>query len=116
MYQNYGNFPMPWPQYQPTRPMLPQQQIVQVAGPDSLAQIQMAPNSSMLVMHQTEAIVYMGVTDGAGKASWTAYDYTPHKDPAQVQQESMAERLAAVEAAVKRLEGVKHEPDDAVAS
>ena len=115
MFQNYGAYPMPWPTYQAPRPVLPQQQIVQVAGPDSLAQIQMAPNSSMLVMHQTDAIVYLGVTDGAGKASWTAYDYTPHKDPAQAQQESMDARLAAVEAAVKRLEG-KHEPDDAVAS
>ena len=75
----------------------------------------MAPNSSMLVLHQTEAIIYLGATDGAGKATWTAYDYAPHKDKAQAERESMDARLAALEAAAKRLEG-RHEPDDAGAS
>lgn len=107
---NYGNFPMPWPSYQPPRPSLPQQQVIQVSGTESLAQIQMAPNSSMLVMHQTKPIVYLGATDGAGKATWSAYDYTPHKDEAKAQQESMDARLSALEAAVARLEG-HHEPD-----
>ena len=112
MYQNYGNFQMPWQPFQPPRPALPQQQIVQVSGPDSLQQIQMAPNSSLLVLHQTEALIYLGATDGAGKATWTAYDYAPHKDKEQAARESMDARLSALEQAGKRLEG-HHESDDA---
>ena len=108
----YGMMQMP---YQPPRPALPQQQVTQVSGPESLPQIQMAPNSSGIVIHQTEPIMYLGVTDGVGKATWTAYDYTPHKDKAQAQQESMDARLAAVEAAVKRLEG-RYDTDHADAS
>jgi hypothetical protein len=103
----YGVMPMP---YQPPRPALPQQQVITVAGPDSLAQIQMGPNSTQLVMEQAAPVVYLVQTDGVGKVSWTAYDITPHKDAAQVQQESIDKRIAALEAAVKRLED-KHEPD-----
>ena len=106
----YGMMQMPNP-YQPPRPALPQQQIITVAGPDSLAQIQMAPNSSILVMDQTAPIVYLVQSDGVGKVSWTAYDIAQHKDKAQVQQESMDARLAAVEAAIKRLEGRANESD-----
>lgn len=104
----YGMMQMP---YQPTRPALPQQQIVQVSGPDSLVQIQMAPNSSLLAMDQSAPIVYLVQSDGVGKVSWTAYDIAPHKDAAVVQRESMDARLSALEAAVKRLEGSRHEPD-----
>lgn len=108
----YGMMQLP---YQPPRPSLPQQQVVTVAGAESLSQIQMAPNSSMLAMDQSAAIVYLVQTDGVGKASWTAYDIAPHKDKATVQQENLDARLTALEAAVARLEG-HHEPNADVAS
>ena len=110
MYPNinpYGMMQMP---YQPPRPALPQQQIVTVAGAESLTQIQMAPNSSMLVMDQGAPIVYLCQSDGVCKVTATAYDIAPHKDKAQAERESMDARLSALEAAVKRLEGT-HEPD-----
>lgn len=112
MFQNfnpYGMMPMP---YQAPRPALPQQQVVTVSGPDSLGQIQMGPNSSMLVMDQTAPVVYLCQSDGVGKVTATAYDISPHKDAAKIQQENMDARIAALEAAVKRLEG-KHESNDA---
>jgi hypothetical protein len=96
--------------YQPQRPTMPQQQVVTVAGADSLSQIQLAPNSSMLVMDQGAPIVYLVQSDGVGKVTATSYDIAPHKDAAAVQRESMDARLSALEAAVKRLEG-QHEPD-----
>lgn len=108
-YNPYGMMQMP---YQAPRPSLPQQQVVTVAGADSLAQIQLAPNSSIIVMDQTAPIVYLCQSDGVGKVTSTAYDITPHKDKAQIQQESMDARLAAVEAAVKRLEGHYESHDD----
>ena len=110
MYQNYNPYQgLFGPQYQPPRP---QQQVVTVSGPDSIGAIQMGPNSSMLVMDQTAPIVYLCQSDGVGKVTSTAYDIAPHKDAAKLQQESMDQRIAALEAAVKRLEG-KHESDDA---
>lgn len=106
----YGMIQMPNP-YQPPRPALPQQQVITVAGAESLAQIQLAPNSSMLVMDQGAPVVYLVQSDGVGKATATAYDISPHKDKTQIKQESMDARLAAVEAAIKRLEGKANEPD-----
>ena len=107
MFQNYNPYQGI---FQAPRPTLPQQQVVTVSGPDSLGQIQMGPNSSMLVMDQTAPVVYLCQSDGVGKVTSTAYDITPHKDAAKLQQESMDARLSALEEAVKRLEG-KHESD-----
>lgn len=109
------NYPgMQWQGFQQQRQqMLPQQQIVQVSGPDSLNSLQLAPNSSLLVMHQTEPIIYCCQSDGVGKITFTAYDIAPHKDEAQIHQESMDARLAALEVAVNRLEGKHNEPDPA---
>lgn len=106
-YNPYGIMPMP---FQPPRPALPQQQVVTVSGVESISAIQMGPNSSMLVMDQTAPVVYLCQSDGVGKVTATAYDITPHKDAAKIQQESMDARIAALEAAVKRLEG-NHESD-----
>ena len=110
MYPNYGNFPLPWQSYQP-RPTLPPQQITTVSGADSIGNLQMAPNSSILVMDQSAPVVYLCQSDGVGKVTSTAYDITPHKDPAIAHQESIDARISALESAVKKLEGLKHEPD-----
>ena len=110
MYPAFNPYGMMQVPYQPPRPSLPQQQVVQVSGPDSLTQIQLAPNSSMLAMDQGAPVVYLIQSDGVGKVTFTAYDISPHKDAAAVQRESMDARLSALEAAVKRLEG-KHESD-----
>ena len=112
MYPNYNPYGMMQMPFQPPRPALPQQQVITVAGADSLAQIQLAPNSSLLAMDQGAPIVYLVQTDGVGKASWTAYDIAPHKDKATVQQETMDARLSALEAAVKRLEDRNESHDD----
>jgi hypothetical protein len=112
MYPTYGNpYMAPYPAYQPPRPSLPQQQVVTVAGAESLAQIQLAPNSSMLVMDQGAPVVYLVQSDGVGKVTATAYDIAPHKAKEQIERESMDARLSALEAAVKRLEVMKNEPD-----
>lgn len=110
MYQNYNPYGFPMLFQQP-RPSLPQQQVITVAGAESLAQIQLAPNSSILVMDQAAPIVYLCQSDGVGKVTSAAYDISPHKDAAAVQRETMDARLSALEQAVKRLEGSRHESD-----
>ena len=70
----------PYPYYQPyisnqmqTTPTLPAQQIIQVNGKASVDTIQLAPNSSVLVMDTSAPIVWMCVSDGIGKVTATPY-------------------------------------------
>lgn len=67
----------PQPQHANT---LPAQQVIQVAGRQSIDTLQMAPNSSVLIMDTSAPIVWLCVSDGLGKVTATAYDITPHQD------------------------------------
>ena len=103
-------FNYPYNQF-PQRPnMLPQQQIIQVNGKASVDTIQLAPNSSILVMDTSAPIVWMCISDGVGKVTSTPYDITVHQEKPPVDMNSIEERLLSVEAAVAELtEGLKDE-------
>ena len=93
-----------YPQQQmPQHPVLPQQQIVQVNGKASVDTIQLAPNSSILVMDTSAPIVWMCVSDGVGRVTSTAYDIAVHKDAPPVDVGSIEQRLSAVEKKLSRL-------------
>lgn len=93
--------------YQPAMPGMPMQprQVEQVNGRESLDRIQMAPNSSMLVMDTTAPIVWLCVSDSVGSISKTAYDITLHKDAPAVDVNSLESRVAALEVAIAKLGG-----------
>ena len=84
---------------------LPQRQVEQVNGKESLDRIQMAPNSSMLVMDTTAPLVWLCVSDSVGSITKTAYDITLHKDAPPVDVGSLDSRVAALEAAIAKLGG-----------
>ena len=86
-------------------PTLPQQQIIQVNGKASVDTIQLAPNSSVLVMDTSAPIVWMCVSDGVGKVTSTPYDITIHQEKPPVDMSSVETRLANVEKALSELEG-----------
>lgn len=90
---------------QPSAPTLPQQQIIQVNGKASVDTIQLAPNSSVLLMDTTAPIVWMCVSDGVGKVSATAYDITPHKDKPPIDVENIEQRISNIEKIVSEMEG-----------
>jgi len=90
---------------QPSTPTLPQQQIIQVNGKASVDTIQLAPNSSVLLMDTTSPIVWMCVSDGVGKVSATAYDITVHKDKPPIDVESIEQRISNVEKIISEMEG-----------
>lgn len=116
MFPAFNQYPsMQWQGFQPQQrqQILPQQQIVQVSGPDSLYCLQMAANSSLLAMHQTAPIVYCCQSDGAGKITVTAYDIEPHKDEAVALKESVDARITALESTVTRLEEIINESNSA---
>ena len=98
--QQYGSY-----YQQPQTPTLPQQQIIQVNGKASVDTIQLAPNSSVLLMDTTAPIVWMCVSDGVGKVSSTPYDITPHKDKPPIDVESIEQRISKVEKIISEMEG-----------
>lgn len=102
----------PYPYFQPynppmmqNTPTLPAQQIIQVNGKASVDTIQLAPNSSILVMDTSAPIVWMCVSDGIGKVTATPYDITVHQDKPPVDVDSIENRLSAVESAIMKMEG-----------
>lgn len=86
--------------FQPIAPQQPlqQEQVTQVNGRASVEQIQLAPNSSKLVMDTTAPIVWLCVSDGVGRVTATPYDITEHKDAPPVDVAGIEQRLATVEA------------------
>lgn len=100
-YQNYPNYP-----YQS---QLPKQQVIQVNGKASVDTIQLAPNSSVLVMDTSAPIVWLCVSDGVGKVTSTPYDIVIHEEEKPVDISTLETRLAKVESTLERLN--KNEPD-----
>lgn len=103
-YNPYSGFSNPYQQYNPTsflsqnnQAALPQQQVIQVNGKASVDTIQLAPNSSVLVMDTSAPIVWLCVSDGVGRVTATPYDITEHKDAPPVDMRKIEERVAALE-------------------
>ena len=90
---------------QPATPTLPQQQIIQVNGKASVDTIQLAPNSSVLLMDTTAPIVWMCVSDGVGKVTSTPYDITVHKEKPPIDVDSIEQRISNIEKIISELEG-----------
>lgn len=107
MYYNYPNaYQSAYSNaFQPTipQPPLQQEQVTQVNGRASVEQIQLAPNSSKLVMDTTAPIVWLCVSDGVGRVTATPYDITEHKDAPPVDVAGIEQRLAAVEASLQQM-------------
>lgn len=105
MYSPYYNFP-----HQSN--MLPQQQIIQVNGKASVDTIQLAPNSSVLVMDTSAPIVWLCVSDGIGKVTATPYDIVEHKEEPPIDAKTIEQRLASIEKTISEMEAkLNAEPD-----
>ena len=118
MYQSYTGYPNHYPPAAYAN-LLPQQQVIQVNGKASVDSIQLAPNSSVLLMDTSAPIVWVCVSDGLGKVTSTAYDIGEHKQKEEAKLES---RLARIEERISRMEErrdesnvkkLKPKPDDA---
>ena len=88
---------------------LPQQQIIQVNGKASVDTIQMAPNSSILVMDTSAPIVWMCISDGVGKVSATPYDIKVHEDAPPVDVQNIEQRIKKLENIIARMEEKRNE-------
>ena len=83
---------------------LPQQQIIQVNGKASVDMMQLAPNSSVLVMDTSAPIVWMCVSDGLGKVTATPSDISVHKEVPPPDMNTIEQRLSAIESAIAEME------------
>lgn len=103
----------------PQANVLPPQQVIQVAGRQSIDTLQMSPNSSVLIMDTSAPIVWLCVSDGLGKVTATAYDITLHQDTPAFDiagfAESVEDRLSALESKIIKTAEVKRDeqPHDA---
>lgn len=102
-----------YPYFQNRTAALPPQQIIQVNGKASVDMIQLAPNSSVLVMDTSAPIVWLCVSDGIGKVTATPYDITEHKQEPAPDQKGIEQRLAILEKTISELEAkINVQPDD----
>ena len=99
MYNPYSNNP-----YAFQHNVLPQQQIIQVNGKASVDTIQLAPNSSILVMDTSAPIVWMCVSDGIGKVTATPYDIIIHQEEPPIDMKNIERRLANIENIIAEME------------
>lgn len=115
--QSMGQAPQP---AQQQANVLPAQQVIQVAGRQSIDTLQMSPNSSVLIMDTSAPIVWLCVSDGLGKVTATAYDITMHQDtpPFDITgfAESVEGRLSALESKITTKEVKRDEQPDVASS
>lgn len=57
----------------------------------------MNPNSSVLLLDETEPLVYLAQTDGAGYKTVTAYDIQLHQELPPVDTHSLEQRITKIE-------------------
>lgn len=73
------------------------QQIVKVHGRSGAEVYNMPPNSSVLLLDESEPIVYLAQTDGAGYKTITAYDIQAHQELPPVDTRSLEQRISRIE-------------------
>lgn len=78
-------------------------EIVKVHGENGAKAFQMAPNSSVLLLDETEPIVWLKTTDGAGYPSLTPYAITPYK------KEEPVDAIKALDIRISKLEELMNE-------
>ena len=78
-----------------------QPQIVKVNGRGGAEAYQMPPNSQVLLLDETQPILWLKQTDGAGYPSLNAYDIKPHEEKPMPDMNSLEERIARIEEVLK---------------
>ena len=79
-----------------------QNQIVKVNGRGGAEAYQMPANSQALLLDETQPILWLKQTDGAGYPSLSAYDIKPHEEAPIPDMKSLEERITRIEEAMKR--------------
>lgn len=108
MYQNYFNSPLPMGmngQSQTAFNSVYRQEIIKVNGENGARAFQLAPNCSALLLDESNPIVWLVQTDGAGYKTVSPYAITPYQPAPPVD-------LNALELRLKRVEDMLNEQPD----
>lgn len=95
MYQTPYSYPNVYQNY--NQPHYNNQQIVKVHGRNGADTFQMTPNSSALLLDESEPIIYLAQTDGAGYKTISAYDISPHKEITPANMQDLEQRISRLE-------------------
>ena len=76
-------------------------QIIKVNGKGGADAYQMPPNSQVLLLDETQPLLWLKQTDGAGYPSLTAYDIKPHEEKPMPDMRTLEERVAKIEEVIK---------------
>lgn len=76
---------------------LPRYSIIQVNGQKGAETLQMAPNSKVLLLDETDPLIWFVQTDGAGYKTVTPYSITPYQPAPPVDLNSIEQRLTLLE-------------------
>ena len=83
-------------------------QIIKVNGRGGAEAYQMPPNAQVLLLDETQPLLWLKQTDGAGYPSLKAYDIKPHEDAPVPDMQSLEQRISKLE------EVIKHESDNTI--
>ena len=75
----------------------PRYSIIQVRGQNGAEALQMAPNSKVLLLDETDPLIWFVQTDGAGYKTVTPYSITPYQPAPPVDLNSIEQRLSVLE-------------------
>lgn len=75
----------------------PHYSIIQVRGQNGAEALQMAPNSKVLLLDETDPLIWFVQTDGAGYKTVTPYSITPYQPAPPVDLNSIELRLSTLE-------------------
>ena len=73
------------------------QEVVRVNGEGGARAYQLAPNSSILLLDETEPVIWLKTTDGTGYPNLVPYNITPRKVETISDLKSLEERIAKLE-------------------
>ena len=76
------------------------QEIVRVTGENGARAYQMFPNSSVLLLDETNPLIWLVQTDGAGYKTVTPYKITPYQPTPMISNEDIIARIEKLEAFV----------------
>lgn len=100
---NYNGYPNPNPNPVPNyfggmnANNFPRYNIIQVRGQNGAEALQMAPNSKVLLLDETDPLIWFVQTDGAGYKTVTPYSITPYQPAPPVDLNSIEQRLTILE-------------------
>ena len=76
---------------------LTKQEVVRVRGENGARALQMGPNCSALLLDDTNPIVWLVQTDGAGYKTVSPFSITPYEPAPAVDVNSLADRISKLE-------------------